>query len=51
MNESTAEREFGALKAINDHPKYVLSTDAFDMSRDGIIHLNLVNDFLLSDKF
>lgn len=41
------EREFGAFKLITDaSPKYVLSLDKFDMSRDGIVHLNII-DFLL----
>lgn len=44
---STVEREFGALKAIGDNfPKYVVTMDEFDMSRDGIRHLN-IRDFLL----
>ncbi len=50
-NESTIEREFGALKSIEDnYPKYVLSLDKIDLSRDGIIHLNLI-DFLLNNEF
>lgn len=50
-NESTIEREFGAYKSIEDnYPKYVISLDKIDLSRDGIIHLNLI-DFLLSDEF
>ncbi len=50
-NDNTIEREFGALKSIEDnHPKYVISLDKKDLSRDGIIHLNLI-DFLLSDEF
>ncbi len=49
-NESTIEREFGALKCIEDnYPKYVLSLDKVDLSREGIIHLNLI-DFLLNDE-
>ncbi|MGN0909108.1 MAG: ATP-binding protein [Succinivibrio sp.] len=41
------EREFGAYRHVRDnYPKYVLSLDDFDMSRDGIIHMN-VRDFLL----
>lgn len=48
-SESTVEREFGALKAIDDnYPKYVVSLDEFDMSRDGIRHLN-IRDFLLKE--
>ena len=50
-NESTIEREFGAYKLIEDnYPKYVISLDKIDLSRDGIIHLNLI-DFLLSEDF
>ena len=50
-NESTIEREFGAYKSIEDnYPKYVISLDKIDLSRDGIIHLNLI-DFLLSEDF
>ena len=47
----TIEREFGIYDSIRDHyPKYVLSLDEFDMSRDGIKHLN-IRDFLLSKEF
>lgn len=50
-NESAIEREFGAYKSIEDNcPKYVISLDKVDLSRDGIIHLNLI-DFLLSEEF
>lgn len=46
----TIEREFGAFKPISDaSPKYVLSLDRMDFSRDGISHLNIV-DFLLGKK-
>ena len=46
--KETIEREFGAFKPISDAaPKYVLSLDRFDYSRDGIAHLNIV-DFLLN---
>ena len=45
--KETIEREFCAFKPISDAaPKYVLSLDRFDYSRDGIAHLNIV-DFLL----
>ncbi len=44
---STIEREFGAFAPITDaSPKYVLSLDRIDLSRDGIAHINIV-DFLL----
>ena len=44
------DREFGAFSPISDaSPKYVLSLDRFDYSRDGIMHINIV-DFLLGKK-
>jgi predicted AAA+ superfamily ATPase len=47
-SEDTIRREFGAFDAIRDNfPKYVVSMDEFDMSRDGIKHRN-VRDFLLT---
>jgi predicted AAA+ superfamily ATPase len=40
----TVNREFGALEKIKDnYPKYLLTTDDFTMSRNGIIHLNVFN--------
>ena len=43
----TETREFGAYKEINDnYPKYVLSLDKADFSKDGIIHKNII-DWLL----
>ena len=46
----TIEREFGAFKPISDaSPKFVLSLDRMDFSRNGISHLNIV-DFLLGKK-
>jgi predicted AAA+ superfamily ATPase len=48
-SEATIEREFGSLQAIRDNfPKYVVTTDEFNMSRAGIKHLN-VKEFLKSD--
>ena len=50
-DNSTIEREFGAFASIEDnYPKYVISLDKIDLSRDGITHLNLI-DFLLNDEF
>ena len=47
-SEKTEEREFGAYEDIKDnYPKYVVSMDEFDMSRNGIIHMN-IRDFLLN---
>jgi len=44
----TIEREFSSLEKINDnYPKYVISMDEFDMSRNGIRHINII-DFLLN---
>ena len=50
-SQDTIDREFGAFRGIEDnYPKYVLSMDDFDMSRDGIIHRN-IPDFLLEAEF
>ena len=50
-HDDTIEREFGAYKSIGDnYPKYVISLDKINLSRNGIIHLNLI-DFLLGDEF
>ena len=44
----TIEREFTSLEKIDDnYPKYVISMDEFDMSRNGIIHINII-DFLMN---
>lgn len=41
--QSVVDREFGAFSVIADnYPKYVLSMDKFDFSRDGIIHKNVI---------
>lgn len=46
-DEKVIEREFGAYDSIKDnYPKYVISMDKLTLSRDGIIHMNLL-DFLL----
>jgi len=43
-SEETKKREFGALLDVRDNfPKYVLSTDMFDMSEQGIIHKNITD--------
>lgn len=43
-NNSTKEREFGALEKINDnYPKYLLTTDSFTQDQRGIKHLNVFN--------
>ena len=41
-------REFRPLLKVKDnYPKYVIFTDKFDFSQDGIIHQNLI-DFLVN---
>lgn len=48
-DEAVIEREFGAFKEAGDNfPKYVLSMDKMDFSREGIIHKNVI-DFLLEE--
>ncbi|MCD8009544.1 MAG: ATP-binding protein [Lachnospiraceae bacterium] len=50
-SEETVRREFGAFSGIRDNfPKYVVTLDEFDMSRDGIKHRN-IRDFLLADEW
>ncbi len=47
LEESTYEREMKSLGNIKDqYPKYLITMDKMDLSRDGIIHVNLF-DFLL----
>lgn len=46
-DETVAEREFGAYRVIQDnYPKYVISMDKIVSSREGIIHMNMI-DFCL----
>lgn len=48
-SNETIEREFSVLEKIQDnYPKYVISMDLFNMSRNGIKHLNII-DFLLEE--
>ncbi|MDR0911947.1 MAG: ATP-binding protein [Methanobrevibacter sp.] len=45
-DENTIKREFEPLIKIKDnYPKYIISTDEFDFSKNGVIHINLA-DFL-----
>ena len=47
-DKKVEEREFGAFNEINDnYPKYVLSMDKTDFSRNGIIHKNII-DWLMN---
>ena len=46
-DERVIQREFDAFNHVSDsYPKFVISMDRYDFSRDGIRHLNLL-DFLL----
>lgn len=50
-SDETVQREFGAYDNIrNNYPKYVVSLDEFDMSRNGIKHRN-IRDFLLAEEW
>ena len=50
-SEETIRREFGVYDNIRDnYPKYVVSLDEFDMSRNGIKHRN-IRDFLLTEEW
>ena len=47
ITEHNREREFGNFSAIRDnYPKLVISRDKIPLSRDGIVHRNII-DFLL----
>ena len=49
-SEETQKREFGAFDSVGDYyPKFVLSTDHFDFSQNGIIHKNII-DWLLEGE-
>ena len=50
-SEDTIKREFGVYDRIRDNfPKYVITMDEYDMSRNGIKHRNIC-DFLLESKW
>ena len=50
-SNETVQREFGVYDNIRDnYPKYVVSLDEFDMSRNGIKHRN-IRDFLLAKEW
>ena len=47
LDDSTYDREMNSLLKINDqYPKYLITMDKMDLSKDGIAHLNLF-DLLL----
>ena len=48
-DESVTEREFRAFEAIEDnHPKYVITLDKINFSKNGIVHKNML-DFLMGE--
>lgn len=50
-SEDTVRREFGVFSGVRDNfPKYVVTLDEFDMSRDGIKHRH-IRDFLLEEEW
>lgn len=50
-SDETIKREFGSFDSIRDnYPKYVVSLDEFDMSRNGIKHQN-IRDFLTAKEW
>ena len=50
-SEETIRREFGAFENVRDNfPKYVVTMDEIDMSRNGIKHRN-IRDFLLAEEW
>jgi len=50
-SEETIKREFGAYDSIKDnYPKYVVTMDEFDMSRNGVRHKN-IREFLTLDDW
>lgn len=50
-SEETIRREFEVYREVRDNfPKYVLSLDEFDFSRDGILHRN-IRTFLLDESW
>ncbi len=50
-SEEIIQREFGAYSTVRDNfPKYVVSYDEFDLSRDGYKHVN-IREFLMSQQW
>ena len=48
--EATVEREFGVLEQVHDNfPKYVVTMDELDFSRNGIKHCNIRKFLTMSD--
>lgn len=50
-SDGTRQREFGVYSRVRDnYPKYVVSMDEFDMSRNGIKHRN-IREFLMEKEW
>ncbi|NNJ30217.1 ATP-binding protein [Lacrimispora defluvii] len=50
-SEETIQHEFGVYSTVRDNfPKYVVSYDEFDLSRDGFKHVN-IREFLMSQQW
>ena len=50
-SDDTINRKFGVYEATKDnYPKLVVTLDDFDMSRNGIKHMN-IRDFLLQPNW
>ncbi|MDD6070784.1 MAG: ATP-binding protein [Clostridiales bacterium] len=49
-DQKVVEREFGAFDAVKDnYPKYVITLDRENLSRNGIVHMNMI-DFLMGEE-
>ncbi len=49
-DEKVINREFGAFDAVRDnYPKYVITLDKMNFSRNGIVHMNIM-DFLMGEE-
>jgi len=52
LDENTAKREFEPFYSIADnYPKYIVTMDRVNMSKDGILHLNLYDFLMGKEKF
>ena len=50
-SDETIQREFGIYDHVKDnYPKYVVSLDEFDLSRNGILHMN-IRQFLTTQEW
>lgn len=51
-DDETVKREFQSLLRISDnYPKYIISLDPLDLSRDGIQHVNIINLLANFEKY